>query len=245
MTDNDKQVLYKFAEENNIKHTTMWAYINGHPHMEVQDIIDYYTNKLHYNLRTNHRFYNIWYNMMDRCYNPKNPAYKDYGGRGIEVCKRWHDYKNFQDDLWDSYIKHCEEFGIKDTTNDRYPNYNGNYELTNQRWATRKEQSNNRRKTIWVDEDESFGDFCDNNDLDKRVIWQRFKKYGWTMKQALNTPIRPQSKYFLPCGKLLRHHCKENNYNFGAVMWQVKHYNLEPHEALAKYLENKQKKNTP
>ena len=245
LSEKDIEELQCFAKENNINSRTISVYIRNHPHMTVEDIKKYYMNKLHYSARTSPRFYGIWQNMMSRCYNESDCAYPNYGGRGIKVCEQWHDYRNFQDDLWNSYIKHCEEFGIKDTTFDRFPNVDGNYELNNTRWATRKEQSNNRRNTIKIDENNCFGDFCDDNDLDRRVIWQRFKKYGWTMEKALNTPIRPQSKYFLPCGKLLRHHCKENNYNINAVMWQVKHYNLEPHEALAKYLENKQKKNNP
>ena len=52
------------------------------------------------------RFSNIWDNMKQRCFNPKNDSYPDYGGRGITVCSRWLEFKNFIEDLWESYLKH-------------------------------------------------------------------------------------------------------------------------------------------
>ena len=49
------------------------------------------------------KFYTTWRNMLNRCLNKNNPAYKDYGGRGIKVCKRWLKYENFEDDMYDEY----------------------------------------------------------------------------------------------------------------------------------------------
>ena len=43
--------------------------------------------------------YQTWKNMMERCYNPKNRYYINYGGKGITVCEKWHDFKNFLDDF--------------------------------------------------------------------------------------------------------------------------------------------------
>jgi hypothetical protein len=43
--------------------------------------------------------YKVWLGMLQRCENPNNKAYKYYGGRGITVCKRWHDYRNFLADM--------------------------------------------------------------------------------------------------------------------------------------------------
>ena len=42
--------------------------------------------------------YDVWRNMMQRCYNKKNPYYKNYGEKGITVCERWHDFNNFIED---------------------------------------------------------------------------------------------------------------------------------------------------
>jgi hypothetical protein len=78
-----------------------------------------------------------WKGMKRRCMNPKNPGYKDYGERGITVCDRWlRSYDNF---IADMGLPPSPKHSI-----DRINN-SGNYEPSNCRWATAKQQSNNRR----------------------------------------------------------------------------------------------------
>lgn len=84
---------------------------------------------------------NSWHHMIDRCENPKNKHYKDYGGRGIKVCERWKDLKAFVADMGDP---------PDGMTLDRWPNKNGNYEPANCRWATPKQQAQNTRRNIIV-----------------------------------------------------------------------------------------------
>jgi hypothetical protein len=82
--------------------------------------------------------YRIWCHMKGRCLDPNDKRYKDYGGRGIKVCKRWlHSFENF---LKDMGSRPSPELSI-----DRYPDNNGNYEPSNCRWATRSQQMRNRR----------------------------------------------------------------------------------------------------
>ena len=86
-----------------------------------------------------------WHNMHVRCYYKKTPGYKNYGGRGITVCERWHEFENFRDDLYKSFLKHVKQYGLRQTTLERVNN-DESYKLSNCRWATCKEQSNNKRK---------------------------------------------------------------------------------------------------
>jgi hypothetical protein len=80
--------------------------------------------------------YNSWAGAVQRCTNPNYANWANYGGRGIKICERWLDYENFLADMGER---------PEGTTLDRFPNNNGDYEKGNCRWATPKQQANNRR----------------------------------------------------------------------------------------------------
>lgn len=81
--------------------------------------------------------YTAWLGMIDRCERPANKAWPDYGGRGIKVCARWRN--GFPAFLEDMGKKPSKQYSIDRKDND------GNYEPGNCRWATSKEQNNNKR----------------------------------------------------------------------------------------------------
>jgi hypothetical protein len=131
------------------------------------------------------RLYGIWEHMKHRCFSPKYKRFKDYGGRGISVCDSWaSNYKNFYD--WSIANGYKENLSIERIDN------NGNYCPENCKWATTKEQGNNRRTNVNI----TFNGVTKtqtewSNDLggEKHVVRVRLKR-GWTIERALTTPIK-------------------------------------------------------
>lgn len=94
----------------------------------------------------NDRLYEVWKSMKKRCSNPNDKSYKNYGGRGIKVCKEWREnYLLFRD--WAYANGYDENAPFGQCTIDRI-DVNGNYEPSNCRWISNEEQQKNKRNRL-------------------------------------------------------------------------------------------------
>lgn len=93
--------------------------------------------------KTNFSEYRTWRKMKSRCYNPNDPKYPNYGGRGIILCERW--AKSFENFIYDMGRKPSKAHSIDRIDND------GIYESKNCRWATIRVQNRNKRNNRWLE----------------------------------------------------------------------------------------------
>lgn len=132
--------------------------------------------------KTTSRLYNIWLGIRARCNNKNNHKYSDYGGRGISICKEWDSYEAFKN--WAVSNGYADNLSI-----DRV-DVNGNYEPSNCRWITQKEQMRNTRNNhllTYNGETMTMVEWAERCGIKYHTLKQRINKYGWTIERALTT----------------------------------------------------------
>lgn len=130
--------------------------------------------------------YNTWGAMNGRCKNPLDRAFEHYGGRGITV--EWDTFEQFFRDMYPTY-----KIGL---TLDR-KNNDGNYSYSNCRWATAKEQANNRRTNRFITLNgvtKTTVQWCEELGIRPGTVNQRIHVYGWSNEKALLKPVEPRGK---------------------------------------------------
>lgn len=138
---------------------------------------------------TNTRLYNVWQNIKRRCYTKTNPSYKYYGGCGIKMCKEWH--KSFCAFYEWAMENGYNEHASKGTCTIDRINFNGDYEPSNCRWISMKEQTINRRANRFIEY---------NGEIHCLVEWVRILGFnystllyrlrrGWSVEKAFNKEV--------------------------------------------------------
>lgn len=129
------------------------------------------------------REHNAWHQMVQRCTNLNYKRYAEWGGRGIKVCERWLVFENF---LADMGLSPSSKHSI-----DRYPNNDGNYEPGNCRWATMKEQCNNKNNNHLLTHGgrtQTVTQWAEEIGIKRSIIFERVHS-GWSTELALMTPV--------------------------------------------------------
>ncbi len=133
------------------------------------------------------RVYEAWCHLLQRCTNPKDRAFADYGGRGITVCSRWSEsFENFLADMGEP---------PPNTSIDRIDNGKG-YEPGNCRWATQTQQTRNARSNRLLTcygKTQCAAAWAEQLGISPPVLYQRLHS-GWSDERALMTPVRYSKK---------------------------------------------------
>ncbi len=132
---------------------------------------------------TGTRIYGIWRGILKRCGNPSHKSYPLYGGRGITVHPEWaKSFEKFYSDVGDPPTP-------RHTLDRKDPD--GNYEPGNWRWATRREQANNRRTNVFLELNgvrKTMAEWAVEREMSIAAIMQR-RRRGWSDERILTTPV--------------------------------------------------------
>lgn len=127
--------------------------------------------------------------MMSRCYRKKDASYQYYGGRGIGVCDKWHDFDEFEKWALESGFTVGLTLDRIDTTKD--------YSPENCRWATKKEQANNKRNTHFLTyngETHTISEWSEISGINRSTLNNRLWR-GWSAEKIFTAPVTHGNQY--------------------------------------------------
>jgi len=165
-----------------IRHKITWKHIDDFivPEQQISKKNDTLTNK--------ERSRRIYRGIINRCYNKNNERYKDYGGRGITVCERWLDKNNgFENFFKDMGSRPGTKYQLHRIDNDE------NYCPENCRWVSPKQNSRNRRNTIYVNymgNKRPLIEVAEITNIPYDTLWRRIRVLKMPIEKALIKEIK-------------------------------------------------------
>lgn len=186
--DGEKVSVKEYCKRKGLNEGTIKHFKCRHPNMTYEQIFKYYEENPIKQRAKNFRLHCIWKSMKDRCYNPKNPAYKNYGGKmpnPIKVCDRWLDYFNFEEDNLEEYLKQSEIYGETNVSIDRYNNDKW-YMPSNCHWIPKYQQAWNKEGThYFLPCNISLSYHCKVNNYNYNMVIYYIRKYNLSADEAL------------------------------------------------------------
>lgn len=183
--------IVEYAREHTIKecanmfgcsYQAMQVYLNRHKIKHLTESKKGNNNPRYKHGASNTRLFHIWQHIITRCYNPSAPCYKDYGGRGIDVCPDWREFIPFRD--WAYSHGYTDKLTI-----DRIDNNKG-YAPNNCRWTDYYTQSNNRRFNHLIEYKgvvRTLAQWSRLINVPKTTLCNRLNVLGWSVERALET----------------------------------------------------------
>ena len=132
------------------------------------------------------KLHGVWNAIIQRCNNPQDKAYSNYGERGISICSEWQrNFKSFHD-----HATRLPHYGEKGRSLDRINNAL-DYQPGNVRWATRKEQQRNRRANRYLTHNgktQCISAWAEEIDINVATLYRRLEM-GWSTEKTLTKPV--------------------------------------------------------
>lgn len=129
-----------------------------------------------------------WVSMRQRCLSPDSKSYPGYGGRGITICERWGSFEAFLSDMGRKPHPECSI--------DRIDN-EGSYSPENCHWATKTQQTRNRRNTRMVSvgsQTKTIQEWADSSGHSYARLYDRIFRSGWDAEKAINSPVQEEKR---------------------------------------------------
>lgn len=180
--------IKKYCKQLNYDYNLVIRYKVSQPDKTYTEILEKWEDLSQDEILNNIHLYDIWTGMLGRCENPKYPSYRWYGGKKpkpVTVCKEWHDYMTFRNQVWNDYIKHVEQYGREQTTIDRKKTWY-NYSYKECQWADWEQQHKNTSRVKYIlSTGETLRHYCKQMGYKYTTIVKYIRQYNLTPDKAL------------------------------------------------------------